>query len=273
MGEQLKNVNREFDTELAKLEKDLKTLTESREWAIATAAVDAAGIVDPTPASDLVGMGMSIAAGDWIGAGLSVVSMLPYLGDAVGKVAKGTRAAKKLMDLAESITKVAKKLDGLRDKFPRRREAARRVRDARRKAIGSVQECAEQGRWGTQLPTTGSWKPKNRKGDGRWTSDDGQYSLDYKEGYPDFSTAKGPPGKDVYKGKVEIEQTGKNSADFKAADKEWERIHGEPVPDGYTWHHNDDGVTMELVRRDVHAKADSGAAHVGGASIVKSEEF
>jgi len=54
---------------------------------------------------------------------------------------------------------------------------------------------------------------------------------------------------------------------------EWKRIHGSAPPQGYTWHHKEDGVTMELVRRDVHDKAQSGAAHAGGASIVKSQEF
>ena len=37
-------------------------------------------------------------------------------------------------------------------------------------------------------------------------------------------------------------------------------------------HHSEDGTSMELVRTDVHDKAQSGVAHTGGASIVKSEE-
>jgi A nuclease of the HNH/ENDO VII superfamily with conserved WHH len=268
VGEQLKQVNKEYDIELAKAESDLGSLVKSKEWQLARSAVDVAGIVDPTPISDGIGAIMSLAEGDFIGAGLSAVSFIPYLGDALGKTAKGTRAAKKLKELTGAIAKITKRLDQLKDKFVRRKEAAKRVREARRKAIGSIEECARQGRWGSQLPTTGTWKPANSKGHGVWTSDNGKYSVEYKEGWPDFSTAKGPPGAEVYRGKVEIEMTGNNSKDFSAADKEWKRIHDEARPDGYTWHHKDDGVTMELVRRDVHDKAMSGAAHTGGASIV-----
>lgn len=271
MGEQLKQVNKEHNAELLKAEKELRQLVKSKEWEYAKAAVDAAGVVDPTPISDGIGLVMSLAEGDIIGAELSALSMVPYLGDAVGKTAKGARAIRKLATITQAIGKTTKKLDGLKSKV--RKEAAKRVRKARREAIGSVQECAKQGRWGTQLPTTGTWQPKNSKGHGRWTSNDGKYSAEYKEGYPDFSTAKGPHGPEIFKGKVEIEMTGKNSKDFSAADKEWERIHGEPRPKDYTWHHSEDGTSMQLVRTDVHDKAQSGAAHAGGTSIVKSEEY
>ena len=42
-------------------------------------------------------------------------------------------------------------------------------------------------------------------------------------------------------------------------------------PPGYTWHHKEDGVTMELIPADVHAAA----KHTGGASVVggSSSEF
>lgn len=272
MGQQLNRVNSEYDAALAQAERELQALVKSKEWEIAKGAVDAAGIVDPTPISDGISTVMSLAEGDFIGAGLSAISMIPYLGDAVGKTAKGARAIKKLKELTEAISKTVKRVDGLKDKLARRREAATRVREARREAIGSVEECAKQGRWGTQLPTTGSWNPPGAKGNGRWTSDDGAYSLNYRQGYADFSSATGPPGAAVYKGKVEIEMAG-TDADFARATKEWKRIHKSDPPDGYTWHHNEDGVTMELVRFDVHARGTSGAAHTGGSSVTRSPEF
>jgi hypothetical protein len=69
--------------------------------------------------------------------------------------------------------------------------------------------------------------------------------------------------------------TGANS-DFTAArnamrekldDPSWPGGRG-LAPEGCTWHHTEDGVTMQLVKRSVHDKALSGAAHTGGASVV-----
>jgi hypothetical protein len=78
---------------------------------------------------------------------------------------------------------------------------------------------------------------------------------------------------------VDILMTGKDWQDFPAADQAYRLKYGRSVPEGYTWHHTEDGVTMQLVRSDVHAKSESGAAHSGGASIVggrnprRTEEF
>ena len=52
------------------------------------AGVDAAGLIDPTPTSDLISAGMSVADGDFWGAGLNVVSAVPYFGDAIAKPIK-----------------------------------------------------------------------------------------------------------------------------------------------------------------------------------------
>lgn len=83
-------------TALAKADNDLKL-------EIAGAAADAAGLVDPTPASDIVGAGISIARGDYLGAALSTVSMVPYLGDALAKPAKAVRATKAIMGLEKKV--------------------------------------------------------------------------------------------------------------------------------------------------------------------------
>ncbi|WP_200955605.1 hypothetical protein [Massilia sp. Root418] len=83
-------------TALAKADNDLKL-------EIANAAVDATGIIDPTPASDIVGAGLSIARGDYWGAALSTVSMVPYLGDALAKPAKAVRATKAIMGLEKKV--------------------------------------------------------------------------------------------------------------------------------------------------------------------------
>jgi len=283
MSTELDKVNKQYDAEILSTEKQLQSLVKSKEWELAKTAVDAAGIADPTPISDGISTVMSLAEGDFIGAGLSAVSILPYLGDALAKPLKGIRALKRIKEVSEAILKATKKLDQLKDKLVRRREAARRAREAKRKAVGSVEECAAKGKWGddVQLPTTGKWNPPDSKGHGKWTSDDGKYTVEYKEGYPDFTTASGPAGAPIVKGKVEIEMDmgGKTRKDFDAADEAMRKTHGDnwTRPSGYTWHHSEDGVTMVLVRSDVHNKSisrgGSGAAHTGGASITKSPEF
>jgi hypothetical protein len=83
-------------TALAKADNDLKL-------EIANAAADAAGIFDPTPASDIVGASLSIARGDYLGAALSTVSFIPYVGDAVAKPAKAARATKAIMALEKKV--------------------------------------------------------------------------------------------------------------------------------------------------------------------------
>lgn len=94
-------------TALAKADNDLKL-------EIAGAAADAAGLVDPTPASDLVGAGISIARGDYWGAALSTVSMVPYLGDAVAKPVKAVRATKAIAGLEKKIATLTKTVNDLK---------------------------------------------------------------------------------------------------------------------------------------------------------------
>lgn len=97
----------EATTALAKADKDLKL-------EIAGAAADAAGLVDPTPASDLVGAGISIARGDYWGAALSTVSMVPYLGDAVAKPVKAVRATKAIAGLEKKVAALTKTVNDLK---------------------------------------------------------------------------------------------------------------------------------------------------------------
>lgn len=47
--------------------------------------------------------------------------------------------------------------------------------------------------------------------------------------------------------------------------KQWKR------PEGYTWHHKPDGVTMELVPTKVHGGHKTG--HAGGTHLNKQPDF
>lgn len=62
--------------------------------------------------------------------------------------------------------------------------------------------------------------------------------------------------------------TGNNYKDFKAANEKI-GLSGANPPDGYTWHHLEDGKHMLLVDSSVHDATLGGFPHTGGASIVK----
>lgn len=79
-----------------------------------------------------------------------------------------------------------------------------------------------------------------------------------KAGYPDFSPYK-------YKGtdglaEVKVRCTGDRTKDFRLAD---EAAGFTKRPDGYTWHHVEDGETLILVEREVHETF----AHTGGFAL------
>lgn len=44
---------------------------------------------------------------------------------------------------------------------------------------------------------------------------------------------------------------------------------GKDAPRDFTWHHCEDGATMQLVKKEVHSKAES---HIGGESIVSGKD-
>jgi len=288
MGDYLKRIDDDAAKELSRLEKDLADLTKSNEWQATKSAADIAGIIDPTPTSDAISFGMSVAEGDWVGAFLSGVSFIPYLGDAVAKPVKIARATKAIVAIERRAAAIAKQINHLKSvayKTAQRKMAAAAERARRAKEAGEryakamkCKKCPKPAnRFGTPLPSTGKWK--GEKGNSRWTSDDGSVSLDYKEGYPDFSTSK---PKSVA-GEVEIDMRGKGS-DFTAARNQMREKrenpkwpgNGKNAPDGYTWHHKEDGTTMQLVRTDVHDKrisrGGSGASHGGGESIVSGKD-
>ncbi|PTL84342.1 HNH endonuclease [Vitiosangium sp. GDMCC 1.1324] len=73
------------------------------------------------------------------------------------------------------------------------------------------------------------------------------------DGYPDFRAAG------VVKAEVKITYTGSRARDFAAANKA--AGFGE-TPKGMTWHHHQDGMTMQLVPTETHART----GHTGGFS-------
>jgi hypothetical protein len=289
MGQYLQRIDADTAATLTQAEQRLAQLTASKEWEAARTAADLAGVVDPTPTSDAISMGMSVASGDWVGAFLSGVSFVPYFGDAVAKPVKLLRATKAVAAIEKEAAALAQAINHLKSQAGRiaqRKMAAAAERARRAKEAGERFAKAEKcptckppsSRFGTQLPTTGKWH--GEVGNSRWVSDNGEVSLTYREGYPDFKTSHPPSIHPQGGGEVEIVMTGDTGKDFKAAreamrdklgDGKWPGG-GLMAPKGYTWHHSEDGATMQLVESRLHDKAESGAAHIGGESIVSGKD-
>ena len=294
MGQYLHRIEGDTVAQLDRAEAELAALSKTKAWEASKTAADLSGIVDPTPASDAISMGMSLAEGDWVGAFLSGVSFVPFLGDTIAKPLKFARAAKTVAAIERKAAALAKTISHYKSaavriaqrKMAAAAERARRAMEAGKRYAESLKctNCPKvSNRFGTQLPTGGSWKNKTggigEKGNSRWTSEDGRVSLDYKEGYPDFATSDPPSIYPIGDGKVEIEMKG-DRTDFNSAreamrkklgDNNWPN-NGDNKPKGYTWHHSEDGTTMQLVNRDIHAKTRSGPSHIGGESIVSGKD-
>jgi hypothetical protein len=73
-----------------------------------------------------------------------------------------------------------------------------------------------------------------------------------KNGFPDFSG--------VAKTSVDIKPTGSRAGDVRAANN---AAGLKNTPEGYVWHHHQNGTTMQLVPGNVHSKT----GHTGGFSI------
>ena len=97
-------------------ENELADSQNELGWELSKSVVDIAGVLDPTPISDVVGAAMSLSDGDLIGTGLSLISIIPYAGDALAKTAKGSRAAAKIAKLGEKIAAKTVKLKSLSKK-------------------------------------------------------------------------------------------------------------------------------------------------------------
>lgn len=220
-------------------EAELKKLNDDLELELAQAAIDIAGIADPTPITDVIGAGLSLFRGDLIGAGLSLISVIPYAGDAIAKTAKGARLAKKIADLERRISAA---IDVLRQaiaaQYAARRKLAAAVRAKRQaekaKKIAAAKKCNPckppgGNDFGTQSPkegSNGSWRdgeransdwypdPNTKKGQEVLEATGGQ-PIKFVDGYPVFSpyAMKLPDGSSA---RFEIDMQG-DHRDFIAA--------------------------------------------------------
>jgi hypothetical protein len=276
------------DAELRKAEESLGQLNKELKLDLLQAGVDAAGVVDPTPVSDLVGAGISVYRGDFIGAGLSLVSMIPYAGDAIGKSAKAAKLAAKMDKLRK---KIAASVDGINALRKRGRDASAAAVRAKRqaKAMGKevddalCTQCAKKldgpdNPFGTRSPKNG-WPKGVTRGDGPWVPDAStSYGkevlawqkkngikqgtpIQFNQGFPDFEP--------FAKQRVKIDMTGVDPDDFEAANGAMKRLEpGWKQPEDMIWHHSEDGVTMMLVPKEINQ-----IPHTGGAALSEVPGF
>jgi hypothetical protein len=138
--------------------------------------------------------------------------------------------------------------------------------------------AAYKGRWENPAsPGTGRWYPNPEHAAYKYCGDRG---IPYKNGYPNFSELALPGGEvNLLPGKkVVIDGVEKDVAmlgemgDFELADalgaqmakmKDADTFRTWRLNRGLTWHHRENGLTMQLVWTELHASI----PHVGGASL------
>ncbi|KZK95309.1 MULTISPECIES: HNH endonuclease [unclassified Pseudovibrio] len=275
MGQQLKNSGVDVDKTRGAF-KGLQELQQKYLELGVDAGLAAGGALPPPygTAADVVALSRSVSKGDWWGALFDVVGLVPIAGDAI----KGGRILNKLNDLRKAVDSAG---GILQKSFNKTKKVATKYWDdlakKNRKAYDdAIKNCKTKAcreshavKKGSQYGNTpksgknGIWE--GERGDSKWVPADGGKPVEYKNGFPDY----GPHSK----GDVDIAMTGKNSKDFPAADKAMQEKLGDPTwrkPKGYTWHHKEDGVTMQLVPEHIHATGRGASTpHTGGAAMYK----
>jgi len=226
-------------------------------------------------------LGRSLWKGDWGGALLDVVGFVPGLGAA----GKGTRLAKKMATLKKSIdvgtSAVSKAMKGTKKAATKYwDDLAKKNRKAYEDAIkgcGRNKACKESkaGLKGPQYKNTpvsgknGQWK--GERGDGTWVPKNGGPPIKYENGFPNYDKHS--------KMDVEIPMRGDHTTDFqnatKASEAKLREMYGKKWKTGwkkdYTWHHKQDGATMQLVPKNIHGTGGGASTpHMGGASLYGS---
>mgnify|MGYP002641334182 CR=1 FL=1 len=105
----------------------------------------------------------------------------------------------------------------------------------------------------------GNYPPENLSPEAQKLAPEG---VPIKEnGCPDFSQWA--------EAEVEIDMKGDHYHDYKAANRAagFEGAGARSPKEGYSWHHSEDGKTMQLVPRDLHGDV----KHIGGAAVARAK--
>jgi len=232
---------------------------------------------------EAVGRGV-VDVGGFFAGGVGVAGKAGEAGNIAGKVGEIANATGKVGETATTVGKIGEGADALNtaDKVAEAGDAAK-VADAAGAAgtkapvvpKAEFEKLADISGDGVRVkPAGGAWKyPPNwsswiKKGGKIVTHEDGSVTyirkdgvqVTYnKEGFPDFS----PHATQT----VEIDDMQFNhTSDFRKANEEI-GLTGSDPPDGFTWHHVEDGKTMQLVPQSIHNVAEGGFPHAGGVSV------
>jgi len=230
---------------------------------------------------EALGRGAIDVGGLFVG-GVGAAGKAGEAANVAGEVGEAANAVGKAGEIANTAGKLGETADaaGQAGKAAEAGAAAAKGADAT-EGVADAGNAAEPAGDGTKIQKGKAKKPRKprepRKYEKKVVNDDGSvtYTLKtedgklvnvtYKNGYPDFSPYKydGDPGES----EVKIDMTGNNNADFKQANQQAGFGAGaNDHPDGYTWHHNEDGTTMQLIQSDVH----DAAPHTGGAASARA---
>ncbi|MBL8472113.1 MAG: hypothetical protein KF778_05670 [Rhodocyclaceae bacterium] len=263
---------------------------------------DVAGIVDPTPVSDVAGAAIAIAQGDFVGAALSGVSLIPYAGDALAKPAKLARRAPGVAKAVEMLLKhgddiAAASKDALKaaglsldQVAAARKKALDVVQDAMLEAKKGLPDCVPCQKLRDKAGKKSTLQMPQNSANGKWaggvqpTDGNGKYVFAEPKTLPDGRTVneidfrKGSPDLDDYVvgGRHELwEVSGNVRTDekrlaemMKQRDPHWQP----PDRELYTLHHFEDG-SVGYVPDVLHDKTIGGIAHTGGNSMINNELF
>ncbi|MQQ08043.1 HNH endonuclease [Epibacterium sp. SM1979] len=246
----------------------------------------AAGALPPPfgTAADVAALGRSLWRGDWGGALLDAVGFIPVFGD-------GAKAAK----IADRLNTLRRSLDvlstGVARGFNKTKETALKYWDdivknndaaykAALRSCNGTKECLDAAalQKGPQYKNTpsqsGTWQPPEGRGDGVFTPNNGGPPITYKNGFPDYSShvhTQTFNGVSI-RSEVDIPMTGARRTDFRLADEAMgAQIPGWRRPPNHTWHHNEDGVTMQLIPSNMHGTGQgAGSPHMGGNALYGS---
>jgi Domain of unknown function (DUF4150)/DNase/tRNase domain of colicin-like bacteriocin len=230
---------------------------------------------------EALGRGAIDVGGLFVG-GVGAAGKAGEAADVAGKVGEAANAVGKAGEIANTAGKLGETADaaGQAGKAAETGAAAAKGADAT-EGVADAGNAAEPAGDGTKIQKGKAKKPRKprepRQYEKKVVNDDGSvtYTLKtengelvnvtYKNGYPDFSPYKYDG--DLGESEVKIDMTGNNNADFKQANQQAGFGPGaNDHPDGYTWHHNEDGTTMQLIQSDVH----DAAPHTGGASVARA---
>ncbi|MDB5781861.1 PAAR-like domain-containing protein [Caballeronia mineralivorans] len=230
---------------------------------------------------EALGRGAIDVGGLFVG-GVGAAGKAGEAANVAGEVGEAANAVGKAGEIANTAGKLGETADaaGQAGKAAEAGAAAAKGADAT-EGVADAGNAAEPAGDGTKIQKGKAKKPRKprepRKYEKKVVNDDGSvtYTLKtedgklvnvtYKNGYPDFSPYKYDG--DLGESEVKIDMTGNNNADFKQANQQARFGAGaNDHPDGYTWHHNEDGTTMQLIQSDVH----DAAPHTGGAASARA---